>query len=80
VRASAQRRLLEAADPVTARLIDIALHAEDDRVALTAIRDVLDRAGITPPEPVEVITSEMVQAEIARLEAELGYTDDVAKG
>jgi len=56
VRASAQRRLLEAADPAAARLIDIALNTEDPKVALVAIRDVLDRAGITPPEPVRVIT------------------------
>jgi len=71
VKQSARQRVLEASDPVAARLVDIALHAEDLRVALVAIRDVLDRAGVTPPKPVEVITMEMIEAEIARLETEL---------
>jgi hypothetical protein len=58
-------------NPVAARLIEIALHVKDPRVALAAIRDVLDRAGITQPKPVEFITLEMIEAEIARLEAEI---------
>ena len=49
-------------------------------VAPVAIRDVLDRAGVTPPKPVKVITLEMIEAEIARLEAELGYADAVTNG
>jgi hypothetical protein len=56
---------------VAARLIEIALHVEGPRVALAATRDVLDRAGITPPKPVEFITLEMIEAQIARLEPEI---------
>jgi hypothetical protein len=43
-------------------------------VALVAIRDVLDRASVREPreKPVDVITLDMVGAEIARLEAEIG--------
>ena len=49
-------------------------------MAIVACRDVLDRAGVTPPKPVEVITRDMVEREIARLEAELGITDDAMNG
>lgn len=45
--------------------------SEDDRVVLAAVKEVLTRAGIEPPIPVVEITLEMVEAEIARLEAEL---------
>jgi hypothetical protein len=47
VKAAAQRRLLEAADPVAARLVKIALAAKTEvKDALIAIREVLNRAGI----------------------------------
>jgi hypothetical protein len=47
VREAARRRILAAADPVAARLIQIALdpHTETQH-ALVAIRDLLNRAGI----------------------------------
>lgn len=70
---------LEAADSVAARLVDIASTAQDDRVAIGACCDVLDRAGVSPPKPVEVIPGTWSK-EIARLEAELGITDDVTNG
>jgi HEAT repeat protein len=38
--------ILEAADPAAARLIKIALKTKDDRVAISAIKEILDRAGI----------------------------------
>lgn len=69
VREAAKRRLLEAVDPALARLCDL-VHSPDERVALQAIRLVLDRAGIIV-EPEVVITAEMIEGEIARLEAQL---------
>lgn len=69
VREAARRRLLEAVDPALVRLCDL-VHSPDERVALQAIRLVLDRAGIIV-EHEFVITREMIEAEIARLEAEL---------
>ena len=73
VRAAAQRRLLEAADPAAAELVRLVLNAESPRVRLAAVKDLLDRAAIggsgAPSEG--VLTAEIVEAEIARLEAEL---------
>lgn len=46
VRAKATQRLLEAADPVAAELIRLALNAESESVRVSAGRDVLDRAGL----------------------------------
>lgn len=72
VKAAAERRLLEAVDPVVAELIRFALDDElEPRVRLAAIRDVLDRAGVTAPKQLEVVTLEAIDAEIARLEQEL---------
>jgi hypothetical protein len=70
VREAARRRLLEAVDPALVRLCDL-VHSPDERVALQAIRLVLDRAGIIVEQEF-VITGEMIEAEISRLEAELG--------
>ena len=77
VKDAARRRLWELIDPVLTRLFDIALKEEDPRVALVAIRDVLDRAGLTEPKRVEVITIDMIEAETARLETELGVNDPI---
>jgi hypothetical protein len=68
---------LEAADPAAAELVKLALYAEDPRVRLSAIKDLLDRAGITSPapKPVPVITTAVLEAEIARMEQELGVSD-----
>lgn len=75
VREAAQRRLLEAADPVAAQLVELALHAHDPRVQLAAIRDLLNRAGIAAPTQLEITveaTMKRLDAEILRLSAELG--------
>lgn len=73
VRAAAKRRLLEAADEVAAILVRIAISEDtDERVRLQAIRDLLDRAGIMTPKTVEVVTIDAIDAEIRRLEEELG--------
>ena len=40
-------------------------------VRFAAIKDVLDRNGYKPPTQIEVITDAAIEADIARLEAEL---------
>lgn len=75
VKAAARRRLLEAVDPVIARLVDIALHEQDPKTALVALRDVLDRVGVSEPKQIEIVTLDAVEQEIARLEAELAALD-----
>lgn len=47
VRNAARRRLLEAADPAAARLVEL-LDAEDEAVQLRAATALLDRAGHGP--------------------------------
>lgn len=72
VKAAAQRRLLEAVDPLITELLKLALDDDTEpRVRLAAIRDALDRAGLGPTRQLEVVTLEAIDQEIARLEAEL---------
>jgi hypothetical protein len=55
VKAKAQRRLQQAADSLVQRLLGMALDGEvADHVALAAIRDALDRAGMASKQAVEV--------------------------
>ncbi len=50
--AAARRRLLAAADPVAARLIEIALSKRTEpRDAIVAAREILNRAGVSAPQP-----------------------------
>lgn len=70
VRDAARRRILQAAEPAAAELVEIALKEEDPRIRLAAIRDILNRAGVREPDQPVEITIEMVEAEIARLETE----------
>jgi hypothetical protein len=73
VKAAAKRRLLEAVDPLIVRLIEIALDQDEDtRVQLAAIRDALDRAGVSEPKQVEVFTMDALDNWIRQLEEELG--------
>jgi hypothetical protein len=54
-RAKARRRLEQAADVLVQRLLGLALDGDTpDAVALAAIRDALDRAGLNPKTAVEV--------------------------
>lgn len=54
-RAKAQRRLQQAADVLVQRLLGLALDGDvPDAVALAAIRDALDRAGMSAKHAVEV--------------------------
>lgn len=55
VKAKAQRRLQQAADALVQRLLGMALDGDaPDHVALAAIRDALDRAGLGAKQAVEV--------------------------
>ena len=96
VKAKAKQRLLEAVDPLVARLVEIGLDSSepvefdcvecgetnvqkvgfDVRNSLIAIRDALDRAGISEPKTVEVVTLDAIDREIARLQAEMALQDD----
>ena len=75
VKEAARRPLLEAIDPLMAELLKIALGDDDTRVRLAAIRDA-DRAGLVAVRQVEVVTLEALDAEIQRLERELGVNDE----
>ena len=69
---NAHTRIQEMVDAALAALRYI---VEDDSippaVRLNAARDIMDRAGYKPPQVVEVLTMDLVEREIARLEAEM---------
>lgn len=71
VKAAARRRLLEAVEPVLAEMIDLALAEKDPRIRFQACKDILDRVGLTSPKQIEVLTLDVIEAEIRRLEEEL---------
>lgn len=55
VKRAAQRRLQQAADVLTERLLGFALDGDvPDAIALAAVRDALDRAGLKPGVEIEV--------------------------
>ena len=74
VKAAAERRLLAAVDPAITALVEL-LGAERDSDRLRAITLILDRAGITQTQQVDVLTASFLEAEIARMETELGVND-----
>lgn len=59
-------------DPALVRLDRMVRDSTDERLVLAVVKEILSRSGIEPPIPVAEITAELVQSEIARLEAELG--------
>jgi hypothetical protein len=71
VRARARQRLEEAADRMAKELLGIAVGAESESVRLNAIRDALDRAGVSAKQALELSTArepqpwEVVLADIA---------------
>lgn len=67
---AARRRLLELVDPALVRLDRMVRESSDERLVLAAVKEVLSRSGIEPPIPVAEITRELLENEIARLEAE----------
>lgn len=72
VKAKAQQRLLEAADPAAAMLVHLALNGENETVRLNAARDILDRAGLSPKQLIEAtVTHHDGDSELDRSIAEL---------
>ena len=57
VRRRAQERLLEVADPVAAKLVHLALHAESEAVQRQACTDLLDRCDLAGKQYIEVTGS-----------------------
>lgn len=65
--AKARLRLLEAADPVAAELVRLALKGESEAVRVQAARDVLDRAGLKVAERLDLTGSVDVTSSLAEL-------------
>lgn len=79
VKAKAQERLREALDPAVNELIRIALSGEKDADKVRAIREIFERAGFGEAKRLEVqLTDDVLDAEIARLTAELAEYDNDA--
>jgi hypothetical protein len=78
VRAAAARRALEKlVDPALEKLEGLVEDAETPHaVLLAAIRDILDRAGLAAPKKHEVLTLDILDKELARLDAELAALND----
>lgn len=78
VQTAAARRILEQlVGPALTQLARIVNNADTPHaVRLAAIRDILDRTGYKPATQLEVITLDVIEREIARLEAELATLPD----
>jgi hypothetical protein len=74
---AARMRLLAAADPAAAELVRIALNRKEPRaVQLAAIRDLLDRAGLSARQVVDVTVSPWQEA-IGEILRDNGWDGDV---
>ena len=72
VRNAARRRLEEMVDPALSEMMEMLRDKDTPHsVRATLIRDVLDRAGLASPKQLEVLTEDVLDREIARLEEEL---------
>ena len=73
IAASGRRIPEELVGPALVRMRDIITYEDvPPAVRLAAIKDILDRTGYKPAQTVEIITIGAIEAEIARLEVELG--------
>ena len=76
VRNAARARILEALDPAAAELVRIALNAKSEQVRVQAIKELFERAGFGEPKRMDItLTDDVLDAEIARLTAELAEND-----
>lgn len=74
VQAKAKQRIMEAADPAAAKMVEL-MESLDERISLAAARDLLDRAGFKAPTEVK-IESVDAAAKILREELERrGHSD-----
>jgi len=80
VKEAAARRVLDSlVHPALVELRDLIENdATPPGVKLQAIRVVLDRTGFVPSKPIEIITEDALDREIARLTAELATDEDAA--
>ena len=73
IAASGRRILEDLVGPALIRMHDILTDKDTQpAVRLAAVKDILDRTGYKPAQTVEIITIGAIEAEIARLEVELG--------
>ena len=76
VRNAARARLLEALDPAAGELVRIALNGKQENVRVQAIKELFERAGFGEPKRLDItLTDDVLDAEIARLTAELAAND-----
>ena len=75
--AAARRALEELVDPALVKLTDLIADTDTPHaVLLAAIRDILDRAGLAAPKKLEVLTLDVLDKELARLDAEIAALND----
>ena len=66
------RRLMASAVPgALAQIVDLESHATSEQVRLQAAKDILDRAGLKPPDRIENITVEKSTDELRKELAQL---------
>ena len=72
VKAAARRRLEAMIDPALSVMLEMLTDRDTPHsVRATLLRDILDRTGYSAPQKLEVITEDVLDREIARLEEEL---------
>lgn len=64
------------ADPAIEALADLIEFGESEQIRLRAAKAILDYAGYQPYRRPERITTEMLESELVRLEAEISELDD----
>ena len=66
VRNKARQRIMEAADPAAARMVEL-MASPDERISFAASKDLMDRAGYKAPTEISFVSdeklAEMLEAE-----------------
>ena len=65
VRNKARQRIMEAADPAAARLVEL-IASDDERISLAAARDLLDRAGEKAKTEIDLGLDPSLAAQVLR--------------